>query len=35
MAKIKAEREAAKEVNKEKEAQRMQSKLDALKNKFN
>lgn len=35
MAKIKKEREAAKEVDKAKEAQRMQSKLDALKNKFN
>lgn len=34
MAKIKAEREAAKEVNKVKEAQQMESKLDALKNKF-
>jgi len=35
MAKIKAEREAAKELDKEKESQRMQSKLEALKNKFN
>ena len=35
MAKIKAEREAAKALDKEKEAQRMKSKLDALKNKFN
>ena len=34
MAKIKAEREAAKELNKEKEAELMKSKLDALKNKF-
>lgn len=34
MNKIKAEREAAKEVNKLKEEQSMQAKLDALKNKF-
>lgn len=35
MAKIKAEREAAKEIDKAKGEERMQSKLDALKNKFN
>jgi DNA polymerase-3 subunit epsilon len=34
MAKIKAEREATKEQNKENEAQQLQSKLEALKNKF-